>query len=391
MPFITRLYSPAELGGLGVIIAIGGILAVVATGRYDMGILLPRKDRHAANLAWISVALSSVTALISLGLMFFAGSQLALSLDAPTIRPFLYIVPLLIFLGGSYQALNQWVIRKGQYKRVAINRVSETSLGAATNLFMGLAGAGLGGLVTGTIVGRVAATGGMFRAAKKSGILRFRPRWREVRYLIARYSNLPRVSVPASLINAIAQHSPIILVGILFGPVSTGMYALTTKVLNKPTALISNSVSSVFKREAAKAYNLTGNCRSIYVKTFVVLLAISFLPFVTIIIAAPPLFAWIFGEGWSEAGTYAQILAILVWLKFIGMPLCYMFYLAERLRADLMYQVGFMTITLGSFIAGFEYFGEIGSTLMLFVVSYSLLYLVRIVHSYFLTVCSEIE
>jgi hypothetical protein len=63
-----------------------------------------------------------------------------------------------------------------------------------------------------------------------------------------------------------------------------------------------------------------------------------------------------------------------------------MFYLAERLRADFIYQVGFVTITLASFSGGYQYFGAVTPTLALYVLLYASLYIVRIVHSYFLTV-----
>ena len=43
-PILTRIYTPEEFGVFALYMAIASILTVLVTGRYEMAILLPKKD-----------------------------------------------------------------------------------------------------------------------------------------------------------------------------------------------------------------------------------------------------------------------------------------------------------------------------------------------------------
>jgi O-antigen/teichoic acid export membrane protein len=46
-PILTRLYSPEDFGEFALFIAIASIFGFIANGRYEMALMLPKKDENA--------------------------------------------------------------------------------------------------------------------------------------------------------------------------------------------------------------------------------------------------------------------------------------------------------------------------------------------------------
>lgn len=69
-PILTRLFSPAEFGVFAVYLAIVSVLAILATGRYELAIMVPKKDRDAAALAVAAFMLSLFVSLVILLVVF---------------------------------------------------------------------------------------------------------------------------------------------------------------------------------------------------------------------------------------------------------------------------------------------------------------------------------
>ncbi|MDP4274087.1 MAG: hypothetical protein Q8907_07400, partial [Bacteroidota bacterium] len=54
-PVLTRLYQPSDFGTLALFTSIVGILSVMATGRYELSVILPKRDEDAAGLLVLSL------------------------------------------------------------------------------------------------------------------------------------------------------------------------------------------------------------------------------------------------------------------------------------------------------------------------------------------------
>ena len=66
-PFLRRLFTPAEFGAYAIFLSIIEIIVSIGTLRYEMAIVLPRKDATAANLFGLSVIISlAINALVFL-------------------------------------------------------------------------------------------------------------------------------------------------------------------------------------------------------------------------------------------------------------------------------------------------------------------------------------
>ena len=70
-PILTRIYTPEDFGVFSLYMAITTIIAVIATGRYELAIMLPKKDENAADILILSLIVSLVISLISFLIVFF--------------------------------------------------------------------------------------------------------------------------------------------------------------------------------------------------------------------------------------------------------------------------------------------------------------------------------
>ncbi len=384
-PILTRLYSPEEFGRFALYMAVASIASVLVTGRYELAILLPRRDKDALHIAALAMVLSAaISAVLLLVVLFFAQPIAALLGDA-ALAPWLYWVPASTLLLGLYQSLNYWSNRKAQYKRLAISRTVQSGSVALAQLGSGYAGSGAVGLVGGQITGQVLATSVLARLIWREdhrAIQALRPL--RGLALARKYINFPKYLIVAHGFNTASGQMPVLLLSALFNTAAAGFFTLTQRVMAAPMSLIANALGDVFRQEASQAYIHQGQCKVIYQKTFKRLLLISVVPFTIFFFAAPALFSWVFGEQWRVAGEYAQILTPMAFLQFITSPLSSMYMIAEKQKIDLLWQICLLTLVAASFFGG-KIFSNEKIALAIFSGFYCLMYGINGIVSYFLS------
>ncbi|MGX9900054.1 lipopolysaccharide biosynthesis protein [Arthrobacter sp. SA17] len=155
LPLLTRLYSPTDFGSLAVLTAFSAVIAVLATLRWEAGIVLPQRDTDAKALGWLalgSAALISFFAYVSTQLWpaaieVFAGTGAA--------SMYSWILPVTIMAISFHKVLSAWMVRKEQFVRLGQRNFLvgfgqlcvQLGLGALgikpIGLLLGLAGGGL--------------------------------------------------------------------------------------------------------------------------------------------------------------------------------------------------------------------------------------------------------
>lgn len=228
VPLLTRLYTPADYGALAVFSSALTVLVVLASLRYEAAIPLPADDEVAGSLLALTfVLLAVMAALVSL-LVWLAGDEFVTMVNAPALRPYLWLIPVGLIGAGTYQALSYWAIRRREFGRVARTKLSQGAGQVVTQVALGVAGAGVPGLLIGDVVGRVAGGGGLALLA-----LRERSHARVTRSSLvavaARYRRFPLLTTWAGLLNVGSLQLPSILFSAGFGAAAAGLYALDRK------------------------------------------------------------------------------------------------------------------------------------------------------------------
>jgi len=350
-PILTRIYSPEDFGLFSIFIGITSIVSVAATGRYELAINIPKEDKEAFHIFILSILISCIFCFsLMCGICIFDKFNVSMQTSLK-MGNLIYLLPLSILFTSFYQSLTYWNNRKKNYKRLAINRVLQSNFIGGIQLGLSLIfNLGKYGLVLGDILGRFLSslliTTSMIRDEKS---MFFSCKLKSLFLVAKRFQKFPKYLIIAHGINTSSIQLPVFCLDLFFGNGVVGCFALTIRVLSGPLLLISTPISDVFRQRAAEDYVREGNCYNIYVKTFKKLLLISTIIFFPFYFAAPLFFGLVFGEEWSVAGEYAQLMTPMLALGFVTTPLSLMFLLAERQRLDLIFQIFLLLGVLLSF------------------------------------------
>jgi len=381
-PILSRLYSPQDFGIFAVYMAIVSMVSLVATGRYELSIMLPDDEESAASIFVFSFLIVLSVSLATFILLLTFKGFLASFFDGRLAAVLLYLIPITVFFTGAYQLLNYWAIAKKKFSRLATNRVYQSGTATGFQLGSGLFTPGALGLVSGQVVGQCVGSGVLGWKTWKEDRDKLKSVTKENMICQAvRYKRFPLYSLLADFINTAANQVPNFLLSFFFGASTVGFFFLPQRVLGSPSSLIANSILDVFKERASRDYRTSGNCLDIYLKTFKHLLLISFLPFAALYFFTPVLIPFIFGAEWKIAGEYAQILSIMFFFRFVSSPLSYVLYIAERQNYDLIWQVFLFMFTVIAIGIGI-YLNSAKISIACFALIYSAMYIVYLFLSY---------
>lgn len=339
-PLLSRIYSPEQFGVFALFVAIVSSLAVIATGRYELAIMLPRQDVNAANITALSIILAIIVSIVLLVIAWLFNRPISHALGSHAISTWLYIVPLAVLFNGIYSSLNYWSNRNKLYRLMARRRVLHSGATSMVQLGLGVLGANAGGLIIGSILGQALAAWMMAKV-----IFRYnRDFWSSVRMgrvwvLAKRYKSCPQLLVPAHTISALSVQLPVIFINFLFGSAASGFFMLAERVVGMPLSLVSASIGDVFRQEISECFLAGENCRAKFLSTLRKLIAIATPPFILLTIFAPPMFAFVFGEKWRSSGEYAQLMCPMFYLRFISNPLSLVAIVAQKNKFELLWQI----------------------------------------------------
>lgn len=366
-PIITRMYGPEAFGLSALFASITGIIAVVACLRYELAIMLPEKDEVAANLLALSLLLAAIMSGLTALIFWFGGEKLLSLLNARGLGPFLWLIPISVFLSGVFLALNYWNSRTKRFGRLSIARVSASVTTTGTQLGAGIANYATGGsMIVAGLLGSAVSTlilGGQIW--RDDG-------WRLIKCIslkdieggLQRFKRFPLFDTWSALLNSASWQLPIFLLAAFFSPAMVGYYSLGMVVLQLPSSLISSAISQVFFQRAAKA-SLDGSLSHVVENTFFVLVMIGVLPVLLLAMTGEDLFVVIFGTHWAEAGIYAQILAFWMFFVFVTSPLSTVFIVLEKQRCFLLFNILLFSTRAGALILG-GFSGDARIALLLF-------------------------
>lgn len=350
-PLIARLYPPADFGVLAVYTSMLSILLVLASLRYEMAIPLPDNDATAGALMVLCFGiLTGMTVLVALGVHFF-GNAFVLAVNSPTLRPYLWLLPIGVAGAGAYQILNYWAVRKKAFRSIARTRLSQSIGKVITQVVLWWVGFGTVGLLLADEVGRASGIGSLAIAAHES-----RVEWRLALNRIGegarRYIKFPLITTWAGLLNVASLQLPALLLSAQFGSETTGYYSLGYRLLGAPTSLIGLAVGQVLFASAAELANEHEKIRSITEQSALVLFAVGLPIFGTIGLLGRMIFSVAFGREWVTAGYYAQWLApwFLFWL--VSSPLSNLLSVREWQGSALAFTVGEFSLRFVSVMIG---------------------------------------
>lgn len=340
-PLLSRLYEPSAFGLFSLYTSIVSVVAGIIAWRYEVAIVLPEQNEDAGSLLILSLLIVLGMSGAVFFVMLWASTGDFLPFVRADITPWLWWVPVSVLAMGAYQCLSYWSTRQQSFTRLSASQVLRSAGVSATQLAGGVMSAGASGLIVGQILGQVliSVVLGVQVWRDDKHLLATSCNWSGIKQVAKRYARFPFYNSPQTLLNAISQNIPSVLLMQSFGAAVVGWYALAVRMIEMPLSLLGKSLSQVYFQRISQAYHQGDNLYAHLKKTTLSLAVAALFPSILVIAYGPWLFALVLGEEWREAGHYARWIVAWLFFGFLNSPSLATAQVYELQRFLLCYEV----------------------------------------------------
>ena len=349
-PFLRRQFSPEGYGAYSVYCSLVGILVVIASFKYELAIILPKKKKEAANILFLSLFINIFFTLLLLCITIIWKRQITEFLNlSHKYANYIYFVPLGTFLYNFYQSINYWLIREKRFLAISKNKISrrategvvQTGFSFIKNSF---------GLIFGDILGHITnVISGIFQSSKTGLSLKLFS-FTKLIYVTKKYSEYPKLNLIPSLMSASSYLLPIILVNKFFSTEDTGYFDLSKMVLSIPLALIATSVSNVLLQKIAEKFKNNESFLRDLLPIAILLIFVAILEIVVIRFFGEELFSFFFGKRNVFSGKISEILVWSYALNFINASFSSVFIAMKKIKILSIWQIFYFFSILSLFL-----------------------------------------
>lgn len=367
LPIITRLYNPTEYGVYSMYTSMISIMLMLVSFSYENAITLPEDDRVASSIISLSLRICILVSLLGGIGVYFLAHPLAVWTQEPDIKGYFAFFVISLFLGGFYQILNAWSIRKKYFRQLSRTKYTQSISLVSSQLILSRVFTGPLGLIIGDMIGRFSGLFQQWRLWRRDvNNQAIDTSWDEMKESAHRYRRFPQLSLASNILNSLGIYLPTILLAAFYGPQVAGLFALGQRILGSPMTLITTSVMNVYLSESSqymlhaphKLYPLfKKTARNVFVVGLMIVLVMVFI--------APSTFSFLFGEEWGRSGQFVRLLGIMYLSQFVANSVGSTIDVMERQDLHLLREIVRVTIVLGALLLA-KYTGQNAATAVLY-------------------------
>ena len=351
-PVLRRFFSPEVFGAYSVYLSLVGILLVISSFRYELAIILPKKDKEAAALFFLTLLLNLAFNIILLIVIIIWKWKIIKWLNLPeAYSDYLYFVPLGTFLYSAYQSINYWLVRKKRFFPISLNKFIRRGFEGGAQIFFKLVKV-YHGLIYGDLTGHIAnIISGIYQGSRSGLSLRLFS-LNKIKYVMTKYSEYPKFNIVPGFMSACSYLLPAIMINKFYSAENTGYFDLSKLLLSIPLALIASSISNVLlQRVSEKSKSKLSIRKDLISILFFVMIAVVF-EIAIIWFWAEDIFRIFFGSKWVISGTISKILVWAFAFNFVVASFSSVFISLKKIKLLSAWQLFYFLAILSLFCFG---------------------------------------
>lgn len=343
MLVVARLVTAAEFGVYVAIIAVVSTVMPLAALRYDMAIVLPKRDDEARALLRVCTVLNTIVCSVMTVAMIWLAGPLARWLNAPESVGWMFAAGPITWLMAQVSILGYYLTRTKNYATISQNKVLNALSLSGLQIGGGAAGLGTSGLMIATVVAQTLTLTNLLRRTRGQYAYEGTPPSR--RALMREYRKMPLLNLPNNAVDSVRQNGITLLITAGFGQAITGQFGMAWRMLSAPMGLINSAVSQIFFQKLAVTKR--GAMFRLVRTTLLRSLALGIVPFGLLYLVSPWLLPWVLGgDQWRQAGHLARALTPWLFLNFITSPISTVFVVVRRQGLMLAFAIVYCAVPL---------------------------------------------
>ena len=355
MPLLSRVYGPEAFGTFAMVSAISAFASVVPSLRLELAIPIEEKEELAERIVLTSLRFSiyigSVTALVLIAISALGG----LRNYGDGFHVAMWCAPGVAATTAMLLVMNQWAIRRGDYRPIAVRNVTRNTSMILMQVAFGFVASSAASLMLGLLLANLISIASMVRAGGLTMAGIFFKKIRSVEVL-CQWKRFSAKLIGSGLLNNAGAQLPIVFFAFYFSQAETGQLGMAQRVLAVPVAVLGVAIGQSFIGEFARLTREGKDGKPVFVSSSIRLAIVSAI-FATMAIAFSPIvFSAVLGREWGIAGSYSSILAVGVAAQLVAAPLSQVIIVKGHTRIQLWWDATRTAVTLGA-IAGLGYWG----------------------------------
>lgn len=349
-PLLTLFYPAEQFGIFTLYFSVANSIAVIATMRYELAIMLPDNDDEAHQLIGASLGITLLLSIITFAVLFMTGKYVAAWLDVDVLSQYLLLAAFSVAGTGVFQTLTFSAMRSKQFKLVAAMRILQSLTFATFPIIFFHSGFITSGLVYGYVLSQlVTAALFVFIVFPKLILQLSEVSIKGMMAQMYRYRGFPGFNSLHAFTDMLQNSAINFLISIFYGQTALGFYAMAYRVLRAPLGVIGSAISQVLYQTMSENYNNRISNLHLFNQTVRYVAGISIPLFLFIAAVAPWSFKIVLGTEWYEAGWYVIFLTPLFMMTFITSPLSHLPNITGRQGKFLLYVSSVNIISLLAF------------------------------------------
>jgi O-antigen/teichoic acid export membrane protein len=350
-PFIARLYLPEQIAIQENFLAMASLVGIIAAGRFDLAILLPKEDKDAKTVFSLSFIITICISALCIFSIFFSES-IAQFYQTPILADYIFYLAPSVFLISALSILTQWVLRQKQYPVMTISRVLQSFIQNGGYVVLGYLGWGIHGLFISWTLGIFIPVVWMFLKELNT----FRPFVKdktELKRLAIEHKDFPTVNSIHAFTDILATQFLLYwLITRNHGALVLGLFAVMNRYLRAPLNLVGSAVGQLYFREASSLVGRNHEQIQIYYRSIRIISLFVVPAMLVIVVMGPTLFEWYLGKDWRDSGTFARIMAPAILFNFLASVVSTTPLLLKQQKTAYILSILGYVLSLGTLIIG---------------------------------------
>lgn len=380
-PIVARLYEPEDFGTYAIFYSLVTVFTGFSFLEYNNIVIIAPNNQKAYEGMILSTLITFTINFFLFLLIILMPKTFLVELFGKEMVPFLWVVPITVFFNTMNLLFYTWFLRKGNYKLLSKNKIILAVCAVVLQIGIGFLYIGTTGFIVANLISILISLVLLMYSFKINEEFEPDPVNIDSLKLIAyEYRKFALVSVWGNTLNIFTLQIPQFLLNKFFGSQVLGQYSLAQRMISLPLGFVSSAIQDVFRQGAAEEEVEKGNCKYTYLNTLKIGSIVAIILLFSCLTFVAPLFVFVFGAKWSDAGVYVKVLSLLFAIRFVVAPLSYTLYIKAKQNIDFLWQVGLFVMSVLTLYGGYYWFGIKApiNLLLLYSVCLSLWYLLNL-------------